>query len=662
MYRLPPLLLLAFAFTTAQAACELTVGFSDNGNWQQQANSCPASPVAVTNAIIEQLNRGEVSAAQAALQQALQQFPDFAPLKELQHSNEQPFNRIAHQAEQLLQHWLDNYPQPAFNHQPPQLSTMPPLPELVKGEFETTTQFQQRVQQAQRERESNRQQLQQQYDNAVTAYNRAIAEHNRSVAQAQQQRRAEMPQQRQRALAQALHAVMGAPRLIDISAYDADRQILTATLVSSRANWQQPLTIQLPLAVARDFKAAALSGGIEPVVNFAINADRLTLTGIELPFQQQRYAALPSDGNTTRELAAVSVKLQESAPLQQSLAPVNAIASLPAESDSSYFNDALKMENDPQLAKLQQQQAELQRQQQQAIYQQQLAAERQRLEQENRRISEQLAQMGGDTSLYEGLQMKTAWQFPAAVNPQRDTIAVIFASREYGKGIPAVPYALNDAHAVKQYVETTLGLPTSQIIYQENPTLGQMSGTLNSILPSRLQATGATKVLLYFSGHGMTADNDAMLLPSDSSPQIAKDTGYSRTHLLSQLAKLDVEQVTVILDACYSGTDKGGRALLAGKPIFTPPDVAQLPAKITLMTASSSQQIAWMDSERGHSLFTYHLLRGLSGDADSNGDRQISRDELQRYLKREVNQSALLLHNSEQTPEVKGQRAVVASY
>ncbi|QEP43328.1 caspase family protein [Ectothiorhodospiraceae bacterium BW-2] len=629
--------------------------------WQTQANSCRDSAVAATNAIIEQLNRGDTPQAEQALQQALRQHPRFVPLKQLQQQSEQPFAAIAKRAQTLLQHWFDNYPQPVFNRQPPELETMPPLPELVKGEFETTPQFQQRVQRAQDEREATRQRLQQQYENEVGAYNRAVERHNDTVREAQQQRERELPAQRKAILRQAIYDIMGEPILTDPQ-YDADNQTFKATLQSSYGSWRQPVTISVPLKVAPQFKQAVTDGELQPIVNFDITNDTLTLKAIDFPYQNQTYAGLPASGTT--QMAAVRVTLEEAAPIQSRVALVdtNAIETLQSGSEAGYFSDALKMEHDPQLAKLQQQRAELERQRKEALYQQQLAQQRKQLEVENQRIAAQLAQMGGETGQYEGLNMKTNWQFPRARTPQHDTIAVIFGSREYGKGIPIVPYALNDAKAVKQYAETTLGLPQSQIIFQENPTRGQMAGTLNTILPSRMKATGASKVLLYFSGHGMTADNDAMLLPSDSSPQIAKDTGYSRTQLLTQLASLDADHITVMLDACYTGTDKGGKALLEGKPVFTPPDVEQVPQKITLITASSGKQIAWMDKEKGHSLLTYHLLQGLSGKADRNNDRQISQSELDHYLRREVNRAALLLHNTEQTPEVKGREAIVARY
>ncbi|MEL6180449.1 MAG: hypothetical protein AAFS10_15930, partial [Myxococcota bacterium] len=57
-------------------------------------------------------------------------------------------------------------------------------------------------------------------------------------------------------------------------------------------------------------------------------------------------------------------------------------------------------------------------------------------------------------------------------------------------------------------------------------------------------------------------------------------------------------------------------------------------------------------SKRGHvalGLFTYHLLAGLRGAADIDRDRNITLDELARYVTPQVQRDARLA-NREQTP------------
>ncbi|MBF0471977.1 MAG: caspase family protein [Gammaproteobacteria bacterium] len=634
-------------------------------NWQTQQQHCPKSALVNYNTLVNEINlRGLDSALLRKVTRASRQHPNFGPLKSLQQqlrlqSAKEPFAAIAQQAETLLQQWLADYPQPQFSQQPPELPELPPLPELVKGEFETTPQFKARVATAQRQREQQLQQLQRKYDAAVEAYNKAVTDHNQEVSVAEERRQRELEAERKRLLQQAMAQVMGTPKLIGLQ-YNADLATFNGTLQNSSGSWQQPITIAVPLAQARSFKQAVQEGRVTPKVRFDIGGDTLRLQEIHLPHRGETYAALPAEGGTT-QLAEVRVRLQQAAPLQSSVTPVSVseIAALQSSDESDYFSNALKMEHDPQLARLQQERAELERKQRQALRQQQLSAERKRLTAENRRIEQQLAQMGGNDE-YEGLTMKTEWKFPRASKADPETLVVIVGNRSYGKGIPAIPYAHNDAKAFRQFAEITLGVPPENILYEEDASKGVMEGIFRSTLPARINR-GKSRVVVYFSGHGMAADGDAMLLPSDARPNTAKITGYSRKTLLNQLAALDAKQVSLFLDACYTGTDKTGAALLEGKPVFVAPVANAVPDNTLLVTAASGSQIAWMDRDRGHSLMTYWLLKGMTGSADSNGDHTIDTVEIQDYLEQKVNREALKLHEQPQQPEVVGRRTVLVT-
>ena len=255
----------------------------------------------------------------------------------------------------------------------------------------------------------------------------------------------------------------------------------------------------------------------------------------------------------------------------------------------------------------------------------------------------------GDTPIID-------WVFSPAVH-DKDTVIVIFGNRNYSKGVPLVHYAHNDAKAMKRFAIDSLGLQPEDIIYEEDATKGVMEGIFQSILPSRVKS-GKRNILIYFSGHGIAANNDAKLLPVDSRPNTAEITGYSRNELLKQLNDLKVNSV-VILDACFTGTGKNGAALLAGKPVFKAPNQARVPSNVTLISATSSNQIAWMDDKTGHSLMTYYFLKGLQGDADENGNKVINTHELASYLTISVNRASLIQNNQEQRPEIIGQDRIL---
>ena len=158
----------------------------------------------------------------------------------------------------------------------------------------------------------------------------------------------------------------------------------------------------------------------------------------------------------------------------------------------------------------------------------------------------------------------------------------------------------------------------------------------------------------------MAANNDANLLPVDSRPNTASVTGYSRNALMTQIGNLGVNTV-VILDACFTGTGKDGMPLLGGKPVFKAPKQAWIPRNVTLISATSGNQIAWMYDNKGLSLMTYYLLKGVQGEADKDSNGEVDTYELSSYLKTTVNRTALALHEQQQHPEVLGMSQVLVS-
>ena len=54
-------------------------------------------------------------------------------------------------------------------------------------------------------------------------------------------------------------------------------------------------------------------------------------------------------------------------------------------------------------------------------------------------------------------------------------------------------------------------------------------------------------------------------------------------------------------------------------------------------------------------LFTYYVLRGLSGDADTNKDKVVKLNELSDYVSKNVKEQAAI-NGREQTPELQGDK------
>jgi hypothetical protein len=189
----------------------------------------------------------------------------------------------------------------------------------------------------------------------------------------------------------------------------------------------------------------------------------------------------------------------------------------------------------------------------------------------------------------------------------------------------------------------------------------------------------ADAVVIYFSGHGsFTRDRDGdegRIAPGDTLdeglvPWDAKDI-HDEGHLVlddqirERLAALATRNVTVFLDACYSGTGtrapgdvpsrrpKGPRGPLTGGGTAsgsTSLDLLRRPGH-TLITAAGAHQLAdeqlFRDEQKVFGAFTYHLTRLLDG-----AHPEARYDELMQEIRLAMSGAFL-----PQTPQLEGDQA-----
>lgn len=163
-------------------------------------------------------------------------------------------------------------------------------------------------------------------------------------------------------------------------------------------------------------------------------------------------------------------------------------------------------------------------------------------------------------------------------------------------------------------------------------------------------------VFVYYSGHGApnTKTGDAYLVPYDGDPTFIAETGYSIARLYESLGKLKAKEITVVLDSCFSGA--GGRSVLAkvAKPLVMTINMPTMRKNISVMTASSGDQISSAYEEQGHGLFTYFLLKGIKDEDVVRQDGSIKMADLFGYIKPQVERIARKQFNNKQTPQLIG--------
>jgi hypothetical protein len=250
---------------------------------------------------------------------------------------------------------------------------------------------------------------------------------------------------------------------------------------------------------------------------------------------------------------------------------------------------------------------------------------------------------------------------PSGAMSNPDAVAVIIGNSAYeDSGIPSVEFAINDAVVMREYMIKTLGYSPDNVLFYTDATLRDLNSVFGREGRPRGRLydyvkPGISDVFVYYSGHG-APDSDskqAYFLPSDCDGDDIVQTAYGRNTLFENLSQLSARSVTVILDACFSGGSDAGSLLGDMSPLVIDVEPSMTLVNGLVIASSANDQVSSWYREKKHGLFTYFFLKGLCGDADADGNRQVTVGEMEDYLTDPVNgvpYMARRLKGREQTP------------
>ncbi len=235
---------------------------------------------------------------------------------------------------------------------------------------------------------------------------------------------------------------------------------------------------------------------------------------------------------------------------------------------------------------------------------------------------------------------------PVSSVVSNNSFAVIIGNENYRNEIK-VKYAKNDALIFKNYAIKTLGIPVSQVHYVTDATFGAMLDEIDWINSVTKVYDGQAKVIFYYAGHGMPdqASKSAYLLPVDGTSTRSR-TAIKTDELYAKLTEYQSQQVTVFLDACFSGGSRDG-SLASGRGVKIVPKKDAMHGNLVVFSAVSGAQTAHPYTEKQHGLFTYYLLKKLKITKGNVTCKQLS-----DYIATQVNQKSVVF-NKEQSPKVK---------
>ncbi|CAA7614585.1 putative Wd40 repeat, subgroup [Candidatus Terasakiella magnetica] len=185
-------------------------------------------------------------------------------------------------------------------------------------------------------------------------------------------------------------------------------------------------------------------------------------------------------------------------------------------------------------------------------------------------------------------------------------------------------------------------------------------GATRAAVLAKLSELGDTRpedtVVLYLAGHGVVVDDKWYFIPTDvPSPMRKADVpriGISAAEIADGLMHAKAQKIMLLLDACHSGAAVGDSSLFEDRKKLV--QMARTFGLHVIAAAEKEQKAAELP-ELGHGAFTYTVLQGLEGRADTiQADGRVTVDELTSYVKRVLPDISLKYAGEAQIPVVYG--------
>jgi tetratricopeptide (TPR) repeat protein len=223
------------------------------------------------------------------------------------------------------------------------------------------------------------------------------------------------------------------------------------------------------------------------------------------------------------------------------------------------------------------------------------------------------------------------------------------------KELDSLQFAHRDAAAFAQFLKTQ-NVPDDNIKLFLNEEASRFN-IVDELYNLTQKLNKGDKFFFYFTGHGdleakIGYENSLLLLHGCYKKNYFQGTEYLQLSELrtwfGELTKKGVE-VIFIADACHSG------GLIGGKEGFNKTQKALQESwqGITKILSSQANEFSLEGKQwgGGRGIFSYFLVNGLTGRADSNKDKKVSLKELDNYLKTNVVREA---NPNTQTPVIQG--------
>ncbi|MDY6897528.1 MAG: caspase family protein [Cyanobacteriota bacterium] len=221
-------------------------------------------------------------------------------------------------------------------------------------------------------------------------------------------------------------------------------------------------------------------------------------------------------------------------------------------------------------------------------------------------------------------------------------VALLIGVSEYEPGLNALPAAVQDVEAIKRVLGNSEmgGFADEDITVLKNPQPQQVRNAIYNLFANRKRDD---LVLFYFSGHGIKDEKGKLYLSTRATRKdngkLVKPSSIPASLLHESINDSRSQRQVIILDCCFSGAIATG---LTAKDDGSIDLEEQLGGKgRAILTSSSSTQYSFEQEGSELSIYTRYLVEGINtGAADTDGDGQISIDELHEYASNKVQEAS----------------------
>lgn len=256
---------------------------------------------------------------------------------------------------------------------------------------------------------------------------------------------------------------------------------------------------------------------------------------------------------------------------------------------------------------------------------------------------------------------------PLGQSIYQDAIAIVIGAEVYqDKAIAPAPYAARDAEVMSEYFRKSLSIKDVRTYTDGQATRSELKRLFDPQRGSLAYTVvpGQTDLYVYYSGHGVPmtmpdGSKDVFLIPYDVGKDWISEDGYSLNKLYRELASLNAKSVTVILDACFSGSSRTSevyesQSIANQKFVIVDETEMEQPwlnnPSFRVFTSSRGDQTSQANDRTRSGRFTYYLAVGLQGDADKDGNGKIMMSELVEFVTSNVDKET----SGQQTPQFNG--------